>query len=240
MMLTVSACALSASHASATVIAGWDFNGQSNWGPSPLTATTSSTAATIGGLTRGSGVLAVASPVVANAWGGNVWTAVDAAMGVNRNQFVTFTVTTATAMSLSDIAAYTVGTGDPSFGQGPEFGQWQYKVNSGSFVDIGSTITWGTWSTAAPSNPATALQSAISLSGYSDLQNMSAGTTVTFRVVPWGNAAGNGSWYLNDFQSGNDLILNGTIAVPEPSMFAIALVGLAGGGYALSRRRQAR
>jgi hypothetical protein len=226
---------LPASNAVAAVLAGWDFNGQNNWGTSPLAPTTSSTAATVGGLTRGSGVDTSASPVVANAWGGNIWTAPDAAFGVNRNQYVTYAITANTTISLTDIAAYTVGTGNPAFGSGPESGQWQYQLNSGSFTNIGSTITWGTWNSSGN------LQSAISLSGYADLQNIAAGNAVTFRIVPFGlNAAGNGSWYLSDFQSGNDLIVNGTIAVPEPSTYAMALAGLACGGYTLFRRRRVR
>lgn len=91
-----------------------------------------------------------------------------------------------------------------------------------SRANIGSSFQLGTISQGAGN-----LQSSVDLSGLSGLQSMSAGTQADFRFVLWG--AGYGANYsgFNSFQSGADLIVNGTVAaVPEPSMWVLA----AGGG----------
>jgi len=36
----------------------------------------------------------------------------------------------------------------------------------------------------------------------------------------------------------DDFAINGTVAVPEPSTYAMALAGLACGGYSMFRRRK--
>lgn len=191
------------------VIAGWDFDpltgGTDNFGPSPFTPTSSNSNAIIGGLTRGSGV-AVTGAAAGNAWGGAAWeTSASSATAITNNEFVTFTVTANAnyLVSLSSISAYNIRRSST----GPATGLWQYQINGGSFVGIGSEITWGVNTTSAGN-----AQSAIDLSGISALQNIPNGTVVTFRIVNY-NSSGTGTWYLNDPAGtpGDDFIVNGYV-----------------------------
>ncbi|MBI1225587.1 MAG: T9SS type A sorting domain-containing protein [Bacteroidetes bacterium] len=187
--------------------AGWDFDplpgGTGNFGPSPYDATSTGTNVTVGGLTRGSGVTTLLSGA-ANAWGGNGWDgATDLSTAVSLGNFVTFTITpnSGYTLSFSSIDFYNIRRSST----GPTTGQWQYRIGTGLYNNIGSPITWGS-NTSSAGNP----QSLISLTGITNLQNISPGTIVTFRVVNW-NASGNtGTWYFNDPNGtfGDDLIIN--------------------------------
>ncbi|MES2439915.1 MAG: Ig-like domain-containing protein [Verrucomicrobiota bacterium] len=192
-------------------IAGWDFStltgGTNNFGPSPLAPSASSPNLTIVGLTRGSGV-GTTNTGAAGAWGGNSWDeGTDYTTALSSNNFVTFSVTPniGSKLSLASVSAYNVRKS----GSGPTTGQWQYSVDGTTFTDIGTAITWG-----AVTNNVGNTQTLIDLSAVSALQDLAAGTTVTFRVVNWnsGNSpTSGGTWYLNNFQTGNDLDITGTI-----------------------------
>ena len=209
-------------HAQGTdTLATWELTGLNvttpAWGPSPLPAQNVSSSVSTPGWTRGSGVLLTAAGVATtgtpagNAWGGNGWDAYTSGGAGNldstiaRGDFVsiTFTVGTGATVGFSSIPAYTIRRSST----GPATGQWQYSVGtSGSFVNIGSPITWGTVTTAT-GNP----QTAIDLSGIADLQNLGGGTTVTFRIVNMGATSSGGTWYFNQgTAAGRDLSFIGT------------------------------
>ena len=102
-------------------------------------------------------------------------------------------------------------------------------ITAGNFTDIGSSFSLGTVSQGAGN-----AQSSVDLNVISSLQSMPLGTAVDLRLVAWGaNYAG-----FNSFESGDDLIANGTVPVPEPSTCIMALAGLACGGYSMFRRRK--
>ena len=208
-------------HAQGTdTLATWELTGLNvtspAWGPSPLPAQNASSSVSTPGWTRGSGVLLTAAGVATtgspagNAWGGNGWDAYTSGGAGNldstiaRGDFVsiTFTVGTGATVGFSSIPAYTIRRSS----SGPATGQWQYSVGtSGSFVNIGSPITWGTVTTAT-GNP----QTAIDLSGIADLQNLGGGTTVTFRIVNMGATSSGGTWYFNQgTAAGRDLTFLG-------------------------------
>lgn len=193
----------------AGTVAGWDFSAivaTDTFGASPYAAATSDPNATIGGLTRG-WTTGSGSPA-AGGWGGNNF-----AQSPNNTQagalaagnHVTFTIAAKTGykVSLTDIAAYNIRRSST----GPTTGIWQYSTGS-VFTDIGSAITWGNVTTSA-GNP----QSAVTLSGIPALQNVAAGTTITFRLVTWGATSTGGTWYLNDpaKTAPNDFVINGTV-----------------------------
>lgn len=195
-----------------TVLAGWDFSaltgGTNNFGTSPLLATTSNSSLTIGGLTRGSGISTTGASA-GNAWGGTdfITASPTKTTAISGNEFATFTISANTGFtfSLSSISAYNIRRSST----GPTTGIWQYQINSGSFVDIGSDITWGGTTTAAGN-----AQPAIDLSGITALQNIASGTIITLRCVTWGATAVGGTWYLNDplDTTANDIVVNGTVA----------------------------
>lgn len=188
------------------VIAGWDFNGiAQTWGVSPMPPTTSAANTSFVGWTRGSGVT-TSGTAAANAWGGNGWDgAADLAGAVGLGNYATMSVSPASgySLSLTGFDPYNIRRS----GSGPATGQWQYSLDGTNFTSIGSPITWGT-NTAAAGN----LQSGgLDLSGISALQNVTS--TVTFRIANWNTTTGSaGTWYHNNFQTGNDLILNGSLS----------------------------
>lgn len=185
-------------------LAGWEINGVTGYGPSPLAPTISSSNVTVGGLTRGPGV-GTAGLAASNAWGGTSWhEGSNFAGAVSNGNYVTFSVTAKSgySLSLTEISSYNIRRSDT----GPTTGQWQYQVGAGSFNNIGGEIIWGN-NIAQAGNT----KPAINLSTISDLQNVAAGIPITFRIANWGATSdGQGKWYINQFQNGNDFILKGT------------------------------
>ena len=53
----------------------------------------------------------------------------------------------------------------------------------------------------------------LDLSGVSGLQNLTAGTAVTFRLTPYGATSSSGTWYIFN-TNGDDLVLNGSVQGP--------------------------
>lgn len=139
-------------------LATWELTGINittpAWGLSPLPAQNTSSAISTSGWTRGSGVLLTAAGVATtgspagNAWGGNGWDAYTTGGAgnfdstVSRGDFVTiaFTVASGATVSFTSIPAHNIRRSST----GPSSGQWQYSLGaSGTFVNIGSPITWG-------------------------------------------------------------------------------------------------
>jgi autotransporter-associated beta strand protein len=82
-------------------------------------------------------------------------------------------------------------------GTGPNNFLWQYKlgsVDADPYTDITTSGTLGT--SGSP-----LISSAYSLSNIAELQGISAGTTVTFRLVGYGASATGGNGYLRDITS---------------------------------------
>jgi len=232
MPIVIVVCGLGAMDIQAS-LAGWDMSGLAGYGASPMAPTDSDPNLAVGGLTRGSGI-GTSGTAAANAWGGNGFATANntEALAIAGGQFVTFTIIADSGyeLSLASISAYNIRRSST----GPTTGIWQYEVGSGSFIDIGSAITWGS-TTSATGNS----ESAIDLSGISDLQDVAAGTTITFRIVDWGSTGTAGTWYFNDTgnTTGDDLQLQGAVSavfapVPEPAGYglisAIALLGICG------------
>jgi hypothetical protein len=189
----------------AVELAGWDVYGQYYCGDSPLTPSNSAPNLTIVGLTRAIGMSVTASASI-NAWGGVALRGINTeADAIRTNQFITFSLTAnaGNKVSCTTIPAYNIRRSSTS----PTTGRWQYQVGTGAFTDIGPAITWG-GNTSSTGNA----QSAIDLSGISALQNVAAGTTITFRLVLWGASGSTGTWYINDLViPGDDLQVQGTV-----------------------------
>ena len=184
------------------ILAAWETTGLSSYGPSPFAATSNAPNVSVVGLTRGSGVGTV-NTAGANAWGGTGFVFANEAAAIAGNSFATFSLTAGPGylISFTNIPAYNIRHS----GTGSTTGIWQYQVGNGAFTDIGSAITWGA-TTSSSGN----LQSAIDLAGIAALQNIPAGTNITFRIVLWGGT-GSGSWYVNNLAAGFDLQVLGTL-----------------------------
>jgi MYXO-CTERM domain-containing protein len=181
-LLAAGTCAMiAASAANAAVVAGWSFTGLTGYGASPQAATSSDANVTVGGLTRGSGMV-TSGTAASNAWGGTMAAARStAAAAITASQFATFTVTAASgyAVSFTQIDSYHVRRSTT----GPASGQWQYRIDSGSFSDIGSVQSFASDATGGNA------MSAVGLSGISALQSVAAGSAVTFRMVMYANTS---------------------------------------------------
>jgi hypothetical protein len=187
-------------------LAGWDVSGlpggANNFGPSPLAPTTNAANLTVVGLTRGTGI-GTSGTGAGRAWGGTTFTDSSSDAAIAANRFITFTVTAGAgyAMSCTSISRF-----DYRRSTGPINGLLQYQIGSGPFTNIG-TVSYPANTSAGGS------LSPINLSGFSALQNVGAGTNVTFRIVNWGGTTSAGTWYIFDVASSSapDFALQGTI-----------------------------
>ncbi len=186
-----------------TTLAGWDVSGQSNFGTSPLVPTTNAPNVTVGGLTRGSGV-ATPAGAAARGWGGTGFTDSTAAAAVSANRFATFTIAANAGYKVSYSAVSKFDYRHS--GTGPAVGVLQYQVGAGAFTDI----TALSYSVATSGGGSIA---PIDLSGIAALQNVGAGTTVTFRIVNYAASASGGTWYIFDVAASTaaDLSVQGII-----------------------------
>jgi endonuclease G len=189
-------------------LAGWDVSGlpggANNFGPSPLAPTINASNLTVGGLTRGSGI-GTNGTAAGRAWGGNTFTDTSSAAAIAASRFVTFTVTAGAGYTLSCTSISEFDYRHSA--TGPANGLLQYQIGAGPFTDIG-TLSYPVSTSAGGS------LSPINLSGISNLQNVGAGTNVTFRIVNWGGTSSAGTWYIFDVANSSalDFALQGTVA----------------------------
>ncbi|MGD0651802.1 MAG: endonuclease [Verrucomicrobiia bacterium] len=192
---------------SGTVV-GWDTStlpgGLNNFGPSPFAATTNDANISAGGVTRGSGVTQSGTAAV-RAWGGNGWVDGSSADAITNNRVVTFTIQANPGfrVSLSSISKFDYRRSST----GPPNGLLQYQAGSAdSFHDI-TTVSYSSTSSSGASI------GTIDLSSISALQNVAAGTVVTFRIVNWGGGSA-GTWYIfdKDGSTASDFEIQGSVS----------------------------
>ncbi len=202
----------------AAVLAGWDVRAMTGFGISPLAASTSATNLTVGGLTRGSGVTTTGT-AAARAWGGTGWQSTSSAAAITDGDFVTFSVTASPGhqVSLSSINRFDYRRSST----GPGNGVLQYQIGSGAFTDITSL-------SYASSAAGGASLAAINLSNIAALQNVAAGSTVTFRIVNHGGTTAGGTWYVFDVANttANDLELSGTVSSAASALPALSITNV--------------
>ena len=198
----------SGSGSSPITLVGWDVSGLTggtdNFGVSPLSPTTNAANLTAGGLTRGSGIGTTGNGA-ARGWGGNTWTNTSWTSAISSNRFVTFNLAAngGYKVSFASISRFDYRHS----ATGPVNGLLQYQIGSGAFADIAAL--------AYPSNTsAGGSLSPIDLSGIAALQNVGAGTNVTFRIINWGGTSSGGTWYVFDVagSSAPDFVVQGTVS----------------------------
>jgi hypothetical protein len=185
------------------ILAGWDVNGLTNFGVSPMSPTTNAPNVIVGGLTRGSGVTTpgTAAP---GAWGGAAFNAASSPAAVTANEFATLSLTPAAGcqVSFGSVSAFNYRRSST----GPPSGVLQYRLGAGTFNDL-ATFSYATGSGGHA-------LSAVDLSGIAALQTVGAGTNVTFRIVNYGASSSAGTWYIYDVAANSDpdFAISGTVA----------------------------
>jgi len=196
---------------------GWDVSNQLGFGISPLPPTTNVPWLIVSGLTRGSGVTASGTSVNGGGWGGRNWTDSTSTGAISGNRFVYFTVGPQSGYSVSftNISRFDYRR-SPT---GPYAGLIQYRINSGLYSDITNVSYTSTDSSGASIGP-------IDLSGIVPLQNIGAGTNVTFRIVNYGGTSSLGTWYIFDVATSTalDFAMRGRIT-PVPNSTAPVISG---------------
>ena len=199
--------------ANPVTLIGWDMHplvgGSGIYGVSPLSPTTTGANLTVtAGLTRGSGV-GTSGSGASHAWGGMNWLSTTEAAAITANQFATFAVTAQAGYQVS-FASVSQFSYRRSAG-GPATGNLQYQIGSGVFSNITALSYPTTASTGDTLSP-------INLTGFPDLQNVGAGTNITFRIVNYSGASG-GTWYIYDTagSTASDLEVQG-IVTPIPDL----------------------
>jgi fibronectin-binding autotransporter adhesin len=184
-------------------LAGWDITGQNSSASNPLSANNTASNITVVGLTLGGGLTASST---GSTFGGTTWTlngtAADAATN-NDFIFLTLTANAGYTISLNGISAYNIRRSST----GPNSFLWQYQVGAGSWTDIGSSFAGGATTTSAGNS-----QAAITLSGIPALQGVSSSSTIGLRILGWGATNTGGTGFLNQFQTGDDFIITGSVA----------------------------
>ena len=186
------------------ILAGWDVSALSNYGTSPLSPTTNAPNLTIVGLTRGGGV-GTSGTAAARAWGGNGFDTASAANAVSAGDHATFTITAQTGYKVSFTAISRFDY--RRSGTGPPQGVLQYQIGNGAFADI-SPLAYPTSTSGGAS------LSAIDLSPVGPLQDVPAGSSVTFRIANYAASGAGGTWYLYDLANNTapDFALEGIVA----------------------------
>ncbi len=222
-----------------TTLFGWDMSGASNYGMSPMTPSTNCPGLMITGLTRGPGV-GTSGSGAQRAWGGNTFTSTTEAGAVAAGQFISFGAVETNngyAVSYQSISTFEYRHS----ATGPTNGVLQYQVGSGPFVDIASVF----YSSSSSSG---ASLGSVNVSGIPGLQNVPAGTNVTFRIVNYNGTSSAGTWYIFDVSNSVALdfevdgvvapVLNPPAGSPSFSSFSLvnnqfqfALTGTAGSNY---------
>ena len=193
----------------------WDFynlGGSTTWPPSPYNPSYFNPNIEVGGLKRSS-MLTTTNTAANNAWGASGWSlSSNLANAINDSSFITFSIKPKSGyiLVLDSINPYNVRGSST----GPTTGQWQYKINSGSFANLGSSITWGSNTTSSGNT-----KQKIDFTSISQLRNISSTDTVTFRIVNWGSSGSTGTWYFNDplASPAADLIVSGQLLAADPT-----------------------
>ncbi|MCS3531925.1 hypothetical protein [Chryseobacterium sp. JUb7] len=170
----------------------WDTTplsgGTANFGPSPWAGTPASGIQTAR-IIRDTGATQSGSGS-SGAWGSDGLNSGNqaAAETANKTWIFEFVPQSGKSISLTSIDALAFRKS----ATGPKGGQYQYKVGSGSWTDIsGASISGISGGSALTVN-----QASIDLSGIAALQNVTADTTVSIRLVLWGATATGGTAYM--------------------------------------------
>jgi len=175
----------------------WEVGSQTGGGKQGLAASTVATGNVNSvGLTKGIGLK---SATASKGWGASGW-AVSSTKGLNGDKNLTFGLTVAGGYktSLSSIDFHYRRSID-----GPANVFLEYQLNNGAWITISDLAN------AFPDASSGGANVSLNVAGVAALQNLAAGTSVNFRITPYGASASTATWYIYN-QSGNDLVVKGT------------------------------
>ena len=200
------------------LLAGWDTSAVTDYGPSPFPATSNAPNVAVVGLTRSAGVKTSGSGA-AGGWGGTGFTNTSVASTIASNIYVTFSLTVSNGyrLSFTGVSRFDYRRSTTS----PTNGVLQFQVGASPFVDV-TNLNYASDSTSGDS------LGMMDLSQFGTLQNIGAGTNVTFRIVNYGGTNAAGTWYVYD-KAGTpamDLAVQGTViqivSTNVPAMTSLA------------------
>jgi hypothetical protein len=209
-------CCLAAGAAQADVVAGWDVSGTGTSNNTGYLPGTILSGETVSGLGRtGVSYASAGNSFNSNSW--NLTTTFDPATAAS---YISFTISPTVGNQLTLTSLQYAMNGSNT---APRNGVWGYTTNGGANWTLSSVFTV----------PFT-LSASLSSWDFSDF-SVSTGTTVQFRFWAYGSGAGNsinggtpaagGTIRIGNI-SGNDLVLNGSLAaVPEPATYGIVIAG---------------
>ena len=192
-------------------IAAWEFNGQTAAVPNGFNATTVAPNLTVGGFNRGSGL---ATSPLSDAFSTKGFTQQSKVNAISNNQFFTFTLQANSGFkaSYSSIDAnFRISNSTSS----PTNFIWQYSTDGTTYTDIGTAFVFN------DNNTNGVATTQILLSSISALQNVSASTTITLRLVAWGGAS---IASTSTFAFGrpttplNDIAIGGSVTSASPTI----------------------
>jgi endonuclease/exonuclease/phosphatase family metal-dependent hydrolase len=182
-------------------LVAWDMAGQTKSGTQSLAPNQIDSSVTEAiNLSRGAGVKTT-SGAPANAWGGTHW-ASTAAAGSAAKESIEFGLKVAAGdtVSLSSISLNYLRTAG-----GPTSALWQYQLNNGTWTSIAHVVD--AFSSTSKHGSVTSL----ALTAVTALQNLTSGTLVNIRMIPYGATSSSAGFYIYN-EKGSDLELNGIVA----------------------------
>ena len=161
----------------------WNLNGAAG-NEAAITVTAKDANLSSSTLTRGAGVTAAA---LANAFSATGWNVASKDLAISGNKYFQFTVNAANGYqaSLSTLDVYFRRSGT-----GPNAFQWQYSLDgfATAGTDLGAAISYTLTTTGGDA------QAQVNLAAIPALQNITAATTVSFRLYGWGASGAGGTF----------------------------------------------
>jgi hypothetical protein len=209
------------------VLLAWQFGAPASLGSeSTYAATTVVSGLAASNLSRGSGITATAlgRGYAANGWSLTTNTKANA---ISTNQYMQFTVAPVTGkiVTLTALNARL----RRSSATAPNAYIWTYSTNGTSFTDIGSDVSFTSTADGAD-------QTQIDLSSITELQNVPAGTTLTFRIYAWGGTSTTSTFSIGRYATSvttNSLEVTGyVLQLPAPLITsALTTTGTVGSAF---------
>ncbi len=191
-------------------IAAWNTfslaGGSADYGPSPYAAITLDANLTSSGLVRGTG-LTTTGTGAGKVWGANGFATTTVQNAIDSSKFITFTLSPKANynMSLTYIDSIRIRISST----GPISLLAQYAIGAGAYKNL------RTYSVTRPGSTTNFALDTIKLSNVTELQNVSAGTTVTFRLIPYTATSATGTFYIgNNATSYNSIAVFGSAVLP--------------------------